>query len=103
MNASSAAASLDANGRSWIVLDRLELRKQGALADECRIDPGSLSAFVNGKGALKLRDVQALIAALGLKCVDANSRCVRAETFAELTRLAGRALIETPQLVWEET
>ena len=103
MAALSAPAQHDANDSAWIVLKRLEAcSKQGALAASIGLDPATLSTFFNGKGAIRAAQLRLLIEALGLKCVDKNSRCVRAETFTELTRLAGRALVEAPQLVWED-
>lgn len=104
MQTELASATLKSNDSDWIVLKRIEAAsKQGALAASVGIDPATLSNFINGKGAIKAAQFRLLLTALGLKCVDLKARCVRDETFTELTRLAGRALIESPQLVWDES
>lgn len=84
---------------SWLPTKRLQPPlKRSALAMEMGMDPGDLSRLINSG----LPKVRLLFEKLGIKCVDVNARCVRPETFEELTKIAGRALIEQPQLIWDD-
>ena len=103
MAASSDATELEAIGVRWTLLDRIERHpKQAALAAAIGLDAGTFSEFKNNKGAMKLGHFKALLDQLGLKLVNKTSRCVNEDTFRELTKLAGRALLEQPQLTWDE-
>jgi transcriptional regulator with XRE-family HTH domain len=103
MAESIPAADLDSVGNAWILLRRIEEHpKQEALATASGLDAGTLSAFKNNKGAVKISNLRLLLRALNLKLVSADSRCVKESTFRELTKLAGRALLEQPQLTWDE-
>ena len=83
---------------AWLPLKRLQPPlKRSALAMEIGMDPGDLSRLIK-----LLPKVKTLFEQIGVKCVDSNARCVRPETFEELTKIAGRALIEQPQLVWDD-
>lgn len=103
MRTASDPATLESIEARWILLKRLESHpKQGAIATASGLDESTLSAWKNNKGAMKIGNLRLLLRALNLKLVDADSKCVREETFRELTQLAARALRETPQLLWEE-
>lgn len=50
-----------------------------------------------------LPNLAGLMAALGLKVVDADSRCVSRETYEFLTRTHARVMHRAPELIWEDT
>lgn len=103
MAESSPAAPLDSIGTDWILLRRIaEHSKQEALALAAGLDAGTLSAFKNNKGAVKISNLKLLLRALNLKLVSADARCVKESVFRDMAALAGRAMQEQPQLLWEE-
>lgn len=103
MAAASPEAPLNAIDFDWILLRRIETHpKQEALASAAGLDAGALSAFKNNKGAIKISNLKLLLRALNLKLVSADARCVKESVFREMAALAGRAMQEQPQLLWEE-
>lgn len=88
---------------AWILLKRIEEHpKQEALALAAGLDAGALSTFKNNKGAIKISNLKLLLRALNLKLVSADARCVKESVFRQMAELAGRAMQEQPQLLWEQ-
>jgi hypothetical protein len=92
----------NAIGIGWILLERLGDEKLAPAAAASGIDKGTLCNFKNNKGCIKAGQLRLLLQHLGLKIVPAGSVCVKRDEFESLTRIAGRALQERPQLFFED-
>jgi len=79
-----------------LLKSRLKTCKQAALAAELGIDPGQLSHILAGKFGIPVAKLGVLLAALGLKLVDAEARVIEQQDFDALARMAGQLLTQAP-------
>lgn len=96
---SSAQPSADARKLAQVVMQRIAKVKNQVLAEAIGKDESTVCRIVSGETGVKVADLQAFFATLGLKVVDANQHCVPREEF-EAYRVLAKAHVNAPQLDW---